>query len=129
MKSVKTLQQVPDDMDTDPLYRRVYAWDDRLVEAAGEEEYLAIARDCKIVNLIASDGYIRRRITSAIAPLMPMSTVIAMSDYDGHMVMTAGVYRGTIRDGSWLVIEDEVGEVRIVKSTYTTLYETLGGDE
>lgn len=129
MKSVKTLQQLPDDVDTDPLYTRVYAWDDRLADAASEDEYLAIARECKIVNVIASDGYVRRRTTSTIAPLMPMSVVIGMSDYDGHMVMTVGVYRGTIREGAWLIVEDEVGEIRALKRTYTTLYETLGGDE
>lgn len=126
MKSVKILKGIPTDLETAPYDCYIRQWSDAIADAKSEDELNELIRACAYVNIVKDTGYVRRRTASTIAPLQPMSTIIAITEHDGQPVQSAGVYRGTVKGGSWLVVEDELGEIRALKATYTSIFEALG---
>lgn len=128
MKSVKVLREIPTDLEPTPINWRVREWRDEIADAKNEDELSALIRAAPWTNIIRDDGYVHRLATPTIHALPPMTVVITITMHDGQPVQSAGVYRGTIKSGSWLIVEDELGEIRALKASYTTVFLPFGDD-
>lgn len=128
VKSVKTAKNLPS-LDDMPCACIVRAWDPRITEVKSRDEYAERMRSAPIVNRVHDDGYVVKHTVDYIRPLADGVELIAMTATPEHMVYTRGIYRGTTSHGNWHVIEDESGEIRLLRTRDTEIYEDLSAGE